>query len=311
MEHGMIRPPQLKAGDTVGITAPASCGDREGILRASAVLERLGLKVRVGETLSLKHGYLAGEDEVRAAELNAMFADDEIRAVFCARGGYGSGRIAPLLDYEAIRANPKIFWGYSDITFLHAAIGRRAGLITFHGAMLVCLAEGEPHPVTLEGFGQLFEPKLLRVGREDAPLAALVGGTAYGRLAGGNLTLLASTLGTPYEIDTRGRIVLLEDIGEEPYRLDRMLNQLQQAGKLSAAAGFLIGDFRDCGPVKRRESFTAAEVIAHYIRAAGRPALSGLPIGHSVPHFAVPLGALLKVDGDEGTAQWLEPGVRP
>ncbi|WP_426446803.1 S66 peptidase family protein [Paenibacillus sp. S-38] len=311
MEHAMIRPPRLRPGDTVGVTSPASCGDREGIVRASAVLQRFGLKVRLGETLSLKHGYLAGGDEARAAELNAMFADEEIRGIFCARGGYGSGRMAPLLDYQAIRANPKIFWGYSDITFLHAAIGRRAGLVTFHGAMLVCLADGEPHPATLESFRQLFEPRFLRYGREEAALTSLVGGTAYGRLAGGNLTLLASTLGTPYEIDTRGRIVLLEDIGEEPYRLDRMLNQLQQAGKLRAAAGFLIGDFRDCAPVKRKDSFTAEEVIAYYIRAAGRPALSGFPIGHTVPHIGLPLGALLRLDADEGTVRWLEAGVRP
>ncbi|MCZ8521122.1 MULTISPECIES: S66 peptidase family protein [Paenibacillus] len=309
MNNGMIRPPALRPGDTVGITAPASCGDREGILRGASVLEQLGLRVRLGETLSLRHGYLAGEDEVRAAELLSLFADPQIRGIFCARGGYGSARIAPLLDYAVIRANPKVFWGYSDITFLHAAIGRWAGLVTFHGAMLVCLAGEQTHPVTLSSFGQLFGPQPLRCSRKDAPLTTIVAGQACGRLTGGNLTLLASTLGTPYELDTQGKLLLLEDIGEEPYRLDRMLNQLRQAGKLEEAAGFLIGDFRDCGPVKRKDSFTARQVIEHYIRAAGKPAVSGFPIGHSTPHLGVPLGTMVKLDATGGEAQWLEPGV--
>lgn len=304
-----IKPPRLAAGDTVGITAPASWGERSRIERAAGYLTRMGLNVRFGGTLSGQYGYLAGTDEERAAELNALFADPDIRAIVCARGGYGSGRIADRLDYDRIRDNPKIFWGYSDITFLHTAIGNRSGLVTFHGPMLTCLAEEQVHPLTLQGFEQLFHPKPVVYTETISPLCALVEGEAYGPLVGGNLTLLVSTLGTPYELDTRGRILFIEEIDEEPYRVDRMLNQLRQAGKLADASGILVCDFHNCEPNKYNISLTLEQVIRHHIVQAGRPALAGFRIGHCSPNIAVPLGIEARMSTAQKKLEFMEPAV--
>ncbi|GMX63763.1 LD-carboxypeptidase [Paenibacillus elgii] len=305
-----IKPPRLAVGDTVGITAPASQGDRSRIEQAAGYLKQMGLNVRFGGTLSRQYGYLAGTDEERAAELNAMFADPGIRAVVCARGGYGSARIADMLDYDRIRDNPKIFWGYSDITFLHTAIGNRSGLVTFHGPMLTCLAEEPVHPLTLQGFEQLFQSKPVVYAENISPLVALVGGEADGPLVGGNLTLLVSTLGTPYELDTRGRILFIEEIDEEPYRVDRMLNQLRQAGKLADASGILVCDFHNCEPNKYKNSLTLEQVIRHHLVQTGRPALAGFKIGHCSPNIAVPLGIEARMNTAQKKLEFIEPAVK-
>jgi len=304
-----IKPKRLSPGDTVGITAPASPGDWEQVQRAAAHLERLGLNVRFGNTLHSRNGYLAGTDEERAEELNAMFADPVIKGIICARGGYGTGRIADKLDYETIRNNPKVFWGYSDITFLHTAIGNRTGLVTFHGPMLICLGKEDVHPLTLRGFEQLIDAQTVRYTEQISPLRTLVEGEASGLLVGGNLSLLVSTLGTPYEIDTRGRLLFIEDIDEEPYRVDRMLNQLKQAGKLADAAGILVCDFSDCEPKKRRQSLTLEQVIEDHIVPAGKPAVAGFKIGHCSPNIAIPIGIEARLNTSEQTLETIEPGV--
>ncbi|MCZ8512672.1 LD-carboxypeptidase [Paenibacillus filicis] len=305
----LVKPPKLLPGDLVGITAPASWVDRDQAAAAAAYLERLGFRVRFGQTLTKQYGYLAGSDEERAGELNAMFADPEIKAIVCARGGYGTGRIADLLDYGLIRANPKVFWGYSDITFLHAAIGRFAGLVTFHGPMLVDLTREDLLPVTVQNFETLLRPSVLRYTEDITPLRTLVEGEAYGPLTGGNLTLLASTMGTPYELDTAGKILFLEDIDEEPYRIDRMLNQLRQAGKFADAAGIMVCDFHNCEPNKRKVSLTLEQLLQEYIVPAGKPALSGFKIGHCSPNIAVPLGIEARMSTAEKLLECVEPGV--
>ncbi|UUZ81397.1 LD-carboxypeptidase [Paenibacillus sp. P26] len=303
------KPPRLVPGDLVGITAPASWGDREQMKAAASYLERLGLRVRLGDTLSRQHGYLAGTDEERARELNAMFANPDIKAIICARGGYGTGRIADLLDYEVIRANPKIFWGYSDITFLHAAIGRYADLVTFHGPMLVDLGPEEPHPLTVQNYETLLRPSVLRYTEAISPLQTLVEGEAFGPLVGGNISLIVSTLGTPYELDTKGKLLFLEEIDEEPYRVDRMLNQLRLAGKFADAAGILVCDFNNCVPNKRKVSLTLEQVIADHIVSAGKPALAGFKIGHCSPNIAVPIGIEARMSTYEKLLECAEPGV--
>lgn len=304
-----IRPARLKPGDTVGITAPASRGDAEAIRHSAEVFEELGLKVRFGDSLNRSHGYLAGTDAERAAELNAMFADPGIQAIVCARGGYGTARIAEKLDYDQIRRHPKILWGYSDITFLHAAIWKMTGLITVHGPMMICLGDKDVHPLTRQSFAQLVRPEPFRYTGDITPLHTLVEGKAKGPLVGGNLTLLTSTLGTPFEIDTRGCLLFIEDIGEEPYRIDRMLNQLRMAGKLEQAAGILVGDFRDCEPVKRPVSFTLEEVIQHYVTEAGRPSLMGFGIGHGSPNVAVPHGMEAELRTADKKVEALESAI--
>ncbi|WP_058302124.1 S66 peptidase family protein [Gorillibacterium timonense] len=305
-----IKPQALTPGDTVGITAPASPGDREAAVRAACCLENLGLKVRFGETLQLKRGYLAGDDRQRAEELNGMFADPDIKAIVCSRGGYGTGRIADRLDYELIRANPKIFWGYSDITYLHAAIGQKSGLVTFHGPMLIDLSQPEVHPLTLQSFQSLLQPLVFRYTEEISPLEVLVEGEAEGEIVGGNLSLLASGLGTPYEIDTAGKLLFIEDIDEEPYSVDRMLNQLRLAGKLADAAGIVVGDFHDCEPKKRLESLTLQEVLNDYLIPAGKPCLSGFRIGHCSPNIAIPFGVEAVLRTSERVLECKEPAVQ-
>ncbi|WP_079912075.1 LD-carboxypeptidase [Paenibacillus sp. 32352] len=304
----LVKPPHLLPGDTVGITAPASWGDREQIRAASACLERLGLQVRLGDTLSGQHGYLAGTDDERARELNGMFADPEIKAIICARGGYGTGRIADQLDYDLIRANPKIFWGYSDITFLHTAILKKAGLVTFHGPMMIDL-EKDSDPLTVQNYETMLRPSVLRYTEDISSLQVLVDGEAGGQLVGGNLTLLTSTLGTPYELDTKGRLLFIEDIDEEPYRVDRMLNQLRLAGKFADAAGILICDFNNCVPNKRKQSLSLEQVIEDHVVSAGKPTMAGFKIGHCSPNIAVPHGIEARMSTQQKVLECIEPGV--
>ncbi|MCL6456438.1 MAG: LD-carboxypeptidase [Gorillibacterium sp.] len=305
-----INPRKLVAGDTIGITAPASRGDEAACVKAAESLIKLGFRLRIGETLSKQRGYLAGTDEERAMELNGMFADPEIAAIICARGGYGTARIAEQLDYELIRANPKIFWGYSDITFLHTAIGQLAGLVTFHGPMLIDLCREDVHPLTLASFQMLINPSGFHYTEACSPLTVLVAGEAQGQLTGGNLSLLVSTLGTPYEVDTRGKLLLIEDIDEEPYRVDRMLLQLRMAGKLAECAGIIVGNFNNSEPKKRKDSLTLAEVFADYLIPAGKPCMAGFEIGHSIPNIAIPLGVEARMSTHEKLVQEIQQGVQ-
>jgi muramoyltetrapeptide carboxypeptidase len=305
-----IKPPMLRPGDTVALTAPASPGQRDAAERAAGYLLEMGLTVRFGETLSLRCGYLAGSDQARATELNELFADPEVRAIVCSRGGYGSGRIADRLDYRLIRANPKVFWGYSDITYLHTAIGQRSGLVTFHGPMLIDLAKPDADPLTLQAFQSLMRPLRFRYSEQFSPLQALVEGEAVGEIVGGNLSLIVSTLGTPDELDTEGKLLLIEEVDEEPYRIDRMLNQLRLAGKLAAAAGIVVGHFHRCEPRQPEQSLTLGEVLADYLIPAGKPCLSGLPIGHGSPNLAVPLGVEAWLSTAERVLECRESAVR-
>jgi muramoyltetrapeptide carboxypeptidase len=290
--ESIVKPAAIKPGDTVGVVAPAGWSEREKALQAEAFFTEMGLRVAFGQSLDRKRGYLAGTDEERTDELHSMFSDSQIRAIFCARGGYGTARIADRLDYDLIAANPKIFWGYSDITFLHTAIYQKTGLVTFHGPMLASDLADDPIPSsTKDGFLQLFQPlKRTYSDQTGRPFNVLVEGAVSGKLVGGNLTLIASTLGTPYEIDTKDKLLLIEEIDEEPYRVDRMLNQLRLAGKFSDAAGIVLGDFCNCVPSKRVESLSLEEIFVDHILSSGTPAIMGLNIGHCSPHFAVPLG---------------------
>lgn len=293
----MIKPEKLKKGDTIGVIAPASPPDESKLKKALSFLEELEVNIKLGESINQRFGYLAGDDESRLKDLQSMFQDPSIKAIVCACGGYGTGRIACKLDYSLLKKHPKIFWGYSDITFLHTAIHQQTGLITFHGPMLSSdIGKDDVHPVTKESFKQLFQTDQLRYGETNSPLTVLAEGSAEGRLIGGNLSLLTSTLGTKYEIDTKNKLLFFEDIDEEPYRVDRMLNQLHMAGKLEESAGILVCDFNGCEPKKRQESLALKDVISDYVRRANKPAIMGFKIGHSTPNFAIPVGARAKME---------------
>lgn len=303
-----IAPKRLKAGDTIGIVAPASPPNQEQLTRSYAFLESLGLKWKLGKHVKDINGYLAGTDDARLADLEEMFADPEVDGILCAGGGYGSARFAERLDYQLIQENPKIFWGFSDITYLHTAIANYTDLITFHGPMLAsCVGKDTFHDLSAKMFQQLFQPMELHYSEAISPLETLVPGVASGELTGGNLSLLVSSIGTKFEIDTKGKLLLIEDVGEEPYQIDSMLNQLRLAGKLTDAVGIVIGDFAKSTPTQE-PSLSLEDVLQSYMKNLGKPVVSGFKIGHCEPHFSVPLGAKAQLNADEKTLTIL-PGI--
>ncbi|WP_203332201.1 S66 peptidase family protein [Planococcus beigongshangi] len=302
-------PKRLKKGDTVGVISPSSPPNPENLEKALPFLEELGLKVKMGKSVREKYGYLAGDDDARLADLHDMFEDPEVAGIICAGGGYGAARYADRIDYAMIKENPKVFWGYSDITFLHTAIGQYSDLVTFHGPMLASdVGKDTFHERSRRMFGQLFSPFELFYSEEVSELTALSGGAAEGELVGGNLSLIRSSIGTKFELDVKGKILLIEDIDEEPYQVDEMLNQLRMARKFDEAAGIVIGDFKNAEPKKREKSLTLDQVFENYFSGLQVPVVKGFKIGHCEPHFSVPLGVKARLDADNRSLTIL-PGV--
>lgn len=306
----MMKASVWKKGDTIGIVSPAGPIKREELEQGIKIVESLGLHVKLGKHVFDKYGYLAGSDSDRAADLNDMFKDNEVKGIICARGGYGSGRIVELLDYEVIKQKPKVLLGYSDITYLHTAIRQRTGLITFHGPMVASdMGESDFAKLSYDLLQQFFIPQDVVYTTAISPLEAIVHGRAAGALVGGNLSLLTSTLGTPDEIDTKGKLLLLEDVSEPPYKIDSMLNQLKLAGKLDQAAGILIGDFTDCEAKDPETSLSFDQVLVDYLTDLEKPVLKGFRIGHCNPNITVPLGTEATMDTKTKTLQ-VSAGVR-
>lgn len=304
-----IKPKRLCLGDTIGVIAPASPGNIELTRAGIAWLEEQGFRVVLGKTVEQTLGYLAGTDVDRAADINAMFGSSEIEGVFCLRGGYGTMRLLELLDYECIRNNPKVFMGYSDITALHISIGQRTGLVTFHGPMVASDMGKGLSDYTWDSFyrGVTTSKPLGAVNNPpnvDPPLF-IATGRAQGYLTGGNLSLLVSTLGTPYEIDTRGKILCLEEVGEEPYRMDRMLTQLLLAGKLQAAAGIVVAVCHNC-ETDDPPSFTLQEVLQERLGGLNKPVLCNLYFGHTGEKATLPLGVMAILDSELGGLEVIE-----
>ncbi|MFS0561680.1 LD-carboxypeptidase [Terribacillus sp. 179-K 1B1 HS] len=298
-----------KKGDTIGIVAPAGPVKREELEQGIKIVEALGLRVKLGKHVYDKYGYLAGTDTDRAADLNAMFKDDEVKGIICARGGYGSGRIVELLDYDVIKQKPKVLLGYSDITYLHTAIRQRTGLVTFHGPMVASdMGESDFAKLSYDLLQQFFLPQDVVYTTAISPLEVIIHGKAAGPLVGGNLSLLTSTLGTPDEIDTKGKLLLLEDIGEQPYRIDGMLNQLRQAGKLEQVEGILIGDFTGCDAEDPETSLSFDQVLVDYFTDLDVPIMKGFRIGHCNPNVTVPLGSEATMDTETKTLR-VQAGV--
>jgi muramoyltetrapeptide carboxypeptidase len=312
-----IKPKRLSAGDTVGIVAPASATFNTLDLQiARESLEALGLKVQVGRHVLDRHGYLAGSDQDRAADINRFFADPDVRAVLPLRGGWGASRVLPSLDYDAIRRNPKIVLGYSDITALHMAIAAKTGLVTFHGPngmgrwdefsvnwVRRVLFDGEA--VTLEN---LHEKGDFLVQTENR-VQTITPGTARGRIFGGNLTVLTAIIGSPYVPDFEGAILFVEDVGEDIYRIDRMLTTLKLAGILGRLRGFVWGTCSECEPGSGFGSLTFEEVFADHIAPLKIPAWQGAMIGHRTPQFTIPEGVEVEIDASAGRIRMLEPAV--
>jgi muramoyltetrapeptide carboxypeptidase len=309
-----IRPKRLLPHDVIGLISPASrIADTARIERGVRYLEGLGYRVRVGENVTRQHGYLAGTDDERLADLHSMFEDPQVRAIFCIRGGYGSPRLLPNIRYRTIARSPKIFVGYSDITALHLALWRKTGLITFHGPMLgVDLAD------PMDPFSEEMLWRLLTSPRRFGPISfpapqprSISPGRAVGRLLGGNLALVASLIGTGFQPRFRDSLLFLEDIGEDPYRIDRMMTQLRGAGLLRGARALLLGQFTECVPRDGSvPSFSVDEVLHEYASSSGLPALAGVPFGHERVKMTIPVGALARVDTERGVIEIAEAAVR-
>lgn len=307
---------RLRQGDTIGFVAPSGAVRTEGAIeRAAAEAGKAGFRVKLGESCGKKYGYLSGTDEVRARDVNRMFLDDEVDAVMCVRGGYGTTRMLDLLDYEAIAAHPKVFIGFSDITAMHIAMLQRANLVTFHGPMGVADWTQEMHPFSYASMMRAIgaaEPMGELVNAPDYPARETVNpGRAQGMLVGGNLTLITSLLGTPYELDTKGRLIFIEEVGERTYCIDRMLTQLRLAGKFDDCAGVIFGDFADCPVEYEQFGLTLGEIIRDVVAPCGKPVVTGLQSGHCTPKLTLPLGVRCRLDAKARTLTVLEAAVRP
>ena len=312
----VIKPKHLAAGDTVALVLPASATfEADDIALAREQLEAMEFKVLIAPHAYDRHGYFAGRDRDRADDINRMFANDAVAGIVCYTGGWGSPRVLPYLDYDLIARKPKVLIGYSDITALLNAVTQRTGLVTFHGPVGGSTIE----PYSLENFRRvLMTPEAAGVLAPPAKKATelvdrtnrivrLHPGKATGRLAGGNLTLLASLMGTPYEIDTDGAIVFAEDIREEVYRIDRMLTQLALGGKFERMAGFVFGRCTECDA--RPSAFSLEDVLRDRFGSGPAPAISGLSFGHIEQKLTIPIGVTATLDADAGALAIMENAV--
>ena len=307
----LLKPHALRPGDTVGLITPATyVSDPDRIAAAERTVRYFGLQPKFGRNVRKRNGYLGGSVEERVADLHEMFGDSDVKGVFCIRGGYGAMQLLDHIDYGLIRRNPKVFLGYSDITSLHLAIRKRTNLVTFHG------------PVTLSAFSRYTQESFRKALFDTKPIGRLTnppesnelrpshttrtlhGGVARGPLVGGNLSLISATMGTAFEIETRGCILFIEDVGEEPYRIDRMLTQLRLAGKLDVAAGVIWGECSECAPKDYKPSFestfSTGEVVDNLLGDLKVPVLAGLTVGHTDDQLTLPEGVEAALDAGKG-----------
>lgn len=312
-----LRPPRLQHGQTVGLINPAGptyvSWDLEVVEESLAAL---GFRTVRGEHVLDRRGYFAGGDADRASDLNRMFRDDAVDGVLCVRGGWGAARILPLIDYDAVRANPKVFCGYSDITALLLAMHARTGLVGFHGPVGIATWNA----FSVEWFRRvLMEAEAVAFSnptdigdnlvQTSDRVQTITGGRARGRMLGGNLSVLTGIVGSAYLPDWDGAILFLEEIGEDIYRVDRMLTQLKLAGILDAVAGVAFGKCTDCDSSESYGSLTLEEVLDDHLRPLGVPAWYGAMIGHIADKWTVPVGTEVEIDADAGTVTMLEPAV--
>ena len=318
MKRRLVTPPRLHFGDTLGIIAPGGYTDLEAVTKAVAKIERLGFKAQLGTNLLAIYGNYAGSVAQRVDDLHAMFSDPQVKAIWCIRGGSGCISLLASIDYRLIRANPKILIGYSDITALHLAILRQAGLVTFHGPvassgwseysnrhMLAVLMDPQPQYVI-----DMAPENAVRAGTEPHfGIRTAVHGRAEGRLIGGNLSLVAALAGTPYAADWRGALLFIEEVNEAPYRIDRWMTQLDLAGGLRRAAGVMVGICDHCTPNPGEHSLTLHETLDLHLRPLPVPAVSGYSFGHIRNQFTIPVGINARLDTLRQQLTLLAPAV--
>jgi muramoyltetrapeptide carboxypeptidase len=295
------RPPRLKPGDTIGIVAPAGPFDHDLFMQGLSALQSMGFQTRVPDEVYDRSGYLAGSDAQRARLVNQLFEEPGVQAIICARGGFGCLRMLPLVDFDIISTYPKIFVGFSDITALLVAITRRSGLVTFHGPMVTPLATAP----------ELTRCSLSAAITSDTPLAiapaagvVLQAGRATGPVVGGNLATLCHLLGTPFEAGFEDHILLLEDCGEAPYRIDRMLSQMKLAGSFKGIGGIILGSFKDCGNLDE-----IYRIFQDRFQDMLIPILAGFEVGHGRLNLTIPVGMTATLDTDQQMLSFDEPAT--
>jgi muramoyltetrapeptide carboxypeptidase len=314
MTMAIIKPAALTKGDLIGIVAPASPPSiSEKITKGAEYLERLGYRVTLGKNVSNAYGYLAGTDQDRADDINAMFADKKVKAIIAVRGGYGTPRLLPLLNYPLIKKNPKILVGYSDLTALQLAIFNKTGLVTFSGPMSGVEMWKEIDPFTEEHFWTMVtsKKKFGTVRNPDGrPFAAIVKGSGSGRLLGGNLSLITAIIGTPYLPSFKNAILFLEEIDEECYRFDRMMNHLRIAGIFKEVKGVIMGELTDVKPSDTKSPFlTLEQVLQDYLPAIPHPVITGLVYGHVPKKLTMPIGIRGSMNANAKTISFDESAV--
>jgi muramoyltetrapeptide carboxypeptidase len=304
-----IQPPRIKKGETVAVVAPGGpIENRDALERGISALEGMGFRVRFEERIFQSSRYLAGDDHARAEELMRSFENPSIQAIIALRGGYGCSRLIPLLMEKRLRHHPKIFMGFSDLTTLHLYFHNRFGWTSFHGPMAISPTLADMPADQAAHLLSLWTDPDYRPILSFPQLETLTPGVAEGVLTGGCLSVIAASIGTPYEIRTERKILFLEDQGEPPYRLDRMLTHLYLAGKLQSLAGVLLGNFLDCEPTQG--GYTAMDTLRDILASLGIPVLANFPAGHGIENWALPLGAAIQMDADARTIEFLEPAVR-
>lgn len=311
------KPNALKKGDKVAVVAPSSpvpLKERYKIEKSEESIRNLGLDPVMYPSCYAMHGFLSGKDELRAQDINNAFSNDDIKGIICLRGGYGTPRILPLLNYDVIKKNPKVFLGYSDITGLHMVLNKLCRMVTYHGptGTSVSILEDKKNSYTMNILEKcLFTSESL--GKIDNPdgeeILVVNGGKAEGEIIGGNLSLLVSTLGSPYEIDTKGKILFIEEVGEPNYKTDRMLSSLALAGKFKDCNGIILGTWSRCGPEDNRQESLDLEIIFdEIIKPFNKPMINNFRSGHVNPQITIPFGTKVRLDADKKEVTFLEPG---
>jgi muramoyltetrapeptide carboxypeptidase len=315
----LIKPSRLKREDTIALVTPGSYITETEKEDSINNLRSLGFNVVYSDRLMQKNGYFSAIDEERAADLNEMFDRKDVQGIMCARGGYGCARILPYLNYELISKNPKPFIGFSDVTALHYAIYKNSNLVTFHGPVSISTfsrfsISNFENVVMKKSEGLILGNSVTENNHNPYGITSIAYGIARGELIGGNLTIAASLIGTEYDIDYSGKIIFLEEFIEEPYRIDRMLTQMLQAGKFDNASGIALGVFKQCESDEQnpsfRGSFNLMEVLRDRLGNLGIPVVYGLSFGHVTDKFTLPFGIEAELNSETQQLALLEPGIR-
>ncbi len=307
-----MKPKALKKGDKIAIIAPSSPTTKEKVEKAISSVEKMGLTPIVYPSCLSEHGHLSGTDDERAKDINDAFENKEISGIVCLKGGYGTPRLLNLIDYEAIKKNPKYFLGYSDITGLHIALNKMCNLVTYHGPMASSGWINNLDDYTLKYLEKsLFSNIALGIveNPEGEQIESLYPGICEGEIVGGNLSLLVSTLGSPYEIDAKGKILFIEEVSEHNYRIDRMLMSLDLAGKFSDCNGIILGTFTKCEPDTKDDNFKDLDLMTIFNEIIGKynkPTVYNFRAGHNYPQPTFPFGVKVKLNADDGIIEFLE-----